>query len=382
MPKPAIQMVDLRSQYSRIKQEIDAAVLSCISSTQYINGPAVREFQNALEEYLGVKCVIPCANGTDALQIALMAANLERGDEVIVPSFTYVATAEVIALLGLRPVMVDVDPDTFNLTADIVEEAITPKTRAVVPVHLFGQSADMEGIMAVAEKYGLFVVEDNAQAIGADYTFGNGTTRKTGTIGHIGCTSFFPSKNLGCYGDGGALTTNDERLAAQLRIIANHGQQKKYYHDLVGVNSRLDSIQAAILKVKLQYLDEYSAARQRAAAYYDRALGGIEELQTPRRSPSSTHVFHQYTLRVKDGRREALQQYLAERGIPTMIYYPLPLYQQKAFAHFVREGFSLPATEELCGEVLSLPVHTEMEEKHLAKISDSVREFFALALPS
>ncbi len=371
-----IQMVDLGAQYLRIKDEIDQAILETVASTQYIQGPQVKAFQTNLENYLGVKHVIPCANGTDALQIAFMALELQPGDEVIVPSFTYVATAEVIALLHLKPVMVDVDPDTFNITAELIEKAITPNTRAIVPVHLYGQSADMEAIMQVAEKHGLFVVEDNAQAIGSDYTFSNGTMKKTGTIGHIGCTSFFPSKNLGCMGDGGAMMTNDDELAAKLRMIANHGQQKKYYHDVTGVNSRLDSLQAAILNVKLQYLDEYSAARQSAAAFYDDVFKNIEALKTPARQHNSTHVFHQYTLRVKNGKRDELQEYLSAIGIPSMIYYPVPLYKQKAFEQYVPAGFSLPVTELLCREVISLPIHTEMEEDLLGHITETVRSFF------
>ncbi len=369
-------MVDLGSQYLRIKDEIDKAVQDTLSSTQYIQGPQVKTFQAALETYLGVRHVIPCANGTDALQIAFMALGLQPGDEVIVPSFTYVATAEVIALLHLKPVMVDVDPDTFNITADIIEKAITPRTKAIVPVHLYGQSADMEDIMALAEQHNLFVVEDNAQAIGADYTFKNGVVKKTGTIGHIGCTSFFPSKNLGCMGDGGAMMTNDDALAAKLRMIANHGQQKKYYHDVTGVNSRLDSLQAAILNIKLRHLDEYSAARQSAAAFYDEAFQNIQELQTPARQHNSTHVFHQYTLRVKNSRRDDLQAYLSEKGIPSMIYYPVPLYKQKAFEKYVPAGFTLPVTEQLCREVISLPIHTEMDGELLGFISESVCSFF------
>ncbi len=371
-----IQMVDLKGQYQKIKSEINVAVLDCIENAQFIQGPQVKTFQQDLEEYLGVRHVIPCANGTDALQIAFMALGLQPGDEVIVPSFTYVATAEVIALLHLKPVMVDVHPDTFNITAELVEAAITPKTKAIVPVHLFGQSADMESIMQVTEKHGLFVVEDNAQAIGADYFFKTGKTQKAGTIGHIGTTSFFPSKNLGCYGDGGALMTNDDALAAQIRMIANHGQRKKYYHEVVGVNSRLDSLQAAILSVKLQYLDAYAAARQSAAAYYDEAFKEIEDIQIPVRQHNSTHVFHQYSLLIKEGRRDELQQYLAERGIPSMIYYPVPLYRQNAFKQYVPEGFQLPVTERLCGEVISLPIHTEMDEELLKYISGSIKSFF------
>ena len=376
MSMASIQMVDLKGQYERIKPEIDAEVLGCIASTAYINGPQVQGFQRNLEAYLGIKNVIPCANGTDALQVAMMALGLEPGDEVIVPAFTYVATAEVIALLRLTPVMVGVDPATFNITTDIIRAAITPRTKAVVPVHLFGQSADMEPIMQVAAEHGLFVIEDNAQSIGGDYTFGDGTRKKTGTVGHVGCTSFFPSKNLGCYGDGGAIFTDDDELAARLRMTVNHGQAKKYYHSVVGVNSRLDSLQAAILNVKLKYLDEYCAARQTAADYYDAAFAGLEELQTPARQPNSTHVFHQYTLQVKNGRRDALQQHLQTRGIPSMIYYPVPLYRQEAFAPFVTPDFVLPEVEDLCSSVLSLPIHTEMKEDQLTFITRTVREFF------
>ena len=370
-------MVDLKTQYARLQEEIDHAVLEVIRSAAFINGPQVREFQSNLEEYLGAKHVIPCANGTDALQIALMAIGLEPGDEVIVPAFTYVATAEVIALLGLRPVMVDVDPDTFNVTAELVERAITPRTKAVVPVNLFGQSCELEPIMKVAGRHGLWVVEDNAQAIGADYTFADGHRQKAGTIGHIGCTSFYPSKNLGAYGDGGAIYTNDEKLANKLRMIANHGQTRRYYHGLVGVNSRLDSIQAAILNIKLKHLDEYAAARQSAADYYDRAFSGIEQLQTPVRHERSTHVFHQYTLTVKDGRRDELQAFLNEKGIPTMIYYPVPLYEQEAYKEsMANEIDKLPATDYLCRSVISLPMHTELDEEMLAYISGAVKQFF------
>lgn len=371
-----IQMVDLKSQYLKIKDEIDAAVLDCIASTQFINGPQVKEFQVALEQYLKVKHVITCANGTDALQIALMALGLEPGDEVIVPTFTYVATAEVIGLLQLKPVMVDVDPNTFNLTAEIIEKAITPKTKAIVPVHLFGQCADMESIMAVATRHGLFVIEDNAQAIGADYTFSNGIKQKAGTIAHIGTTSFFPSKNLGCYGDGGAIMTNDDNLAEKIRIIANHGQRKKYYHEVLGVNSRLDSMQAAILNVKLQYLDEYCAARQGVARFYDRELGNIAGLKTPARAANSTHVFHQYTLQIPAEKRESFINYLGEKGIPSMIYYPVPLYKQAAFSKYWQENKVLPVTEKLCQTVVSLPIHTEMESELMQYITDSVKTFF------
>lgn len=371
-----IQMVDLKGQYNKIKTEVDQAVISCISSSAFINGPAVKEFQASLESYLGVKHVIPCANGTDSLQIAMMALELQPGDEVICPAFTYVATAEVIGLLGLTPVLVDVDPKTFNLTASEVEKAITPNTKAIVPVHLYGQSCDMEPIMKLAEKHNLYVIEDNAQAIGSDYTFSNGKTAKTGTIGHIGSTSFFPSKNLGCYGDGGALMTNDDNLAQKMRMIANHGQEKKYYHKVLGCNSRLDTIQAAILNIKLSYLDEYGASRNKMASYYDEAFSNIKELEVPARQYNSTHVFHQYTLKVKNGRRNELQQYLIELGIPSMIYYPLPLYEQEAFKQFVRADFKLDTTEKLCNEVLSLPIHTEMDIDHMNFVCRSIQTFF------
>ena len=373
MEAPSIQMVDLKTQYDRLKPEIDKAIQEVLETTAFIGGPAVKRFQTNLEKYLQVKHVIPCANGTDALQIAMMAVGLQPGDEVIVPAFTYVATAEVIALLQLKPVMVDVDPHTFNITAEIIENAITPHTRAVVPVNLFGQSCDMEPIMAVAKAHNLWVIEDNAQAIGADYTFGNGRKAKTGTIGHIGCTSFYPSKNLGAYGDGGAIYTNDDVLADHLYKIANHGQVRRYYHDVVGCNSRLDALQAAILDVKLQYLDENASARQRAAAWYDQALGDISALQIPARQPNSTHVFHQYTLMVENGRRDALQQYLQEKGIPTMIYYPLPLYEQEAFKPFTDIRF-LPVTDRLCKGVISLPMHPELTTDQLEYIAEGVRK--------
>jgi UDP-2-acetamido-2-deoxy-ribo-hexuluronate aminotransferase len=371
-----IQMVDLRKQYHNIKTEIDEAILSCIESTEFINGSQVKAFQSSFEQYLGAKHVIPCANGTDALQIAMMALGLKSGDEVIVPSFTYVATAEVIALLGLSPVMIDSDKDTFNVTASLIEKAITNKTKAIVPVHLFGQNCDMESIMALAAKHNLYVIEDNAQAIGANYTFSDGFTQKSGTIGHIGCTSFFPSKNLGCYGDGGAIMTNDDDLAEKIRMVANHGQKKKYFHQVVGVNSRLDSIQAAILNIKLKHLDEYSNARNKVADFYDNAFKNITALQTPVRQHNSTHVFHQYTLQVKNGKREALQAYLQAEGIPSMIYYPVPLYKQEAFKHYQSDDFSLPVTENLCKSVMSLPIHTEMDENTLSYITNTVKAFF------
>ncbi|MBK7932410.1 MAG: DegT/DnrJ/EryC1/StrS family aminotransferase [Acidobacteria bacterium] len=373
--KPIV-MVDLKGQYEKIKDEIDAAVLGTVSSTQFINGPQVADLQKNLEAYLGIEHVIPCANGTDALQIAMMALGLEPGDEVIVPAFTFIATAEVIALLRLTPVMVDVDEGTFNVTAEAVEAGITPRTKAIVPVHMFGQSCDMEPIMAVAAKHGIPVIEDNAQAIGADYIFADGRRAKTGTVGDIGCTSFFPSKNLGCYGDGGAIFTNDGDLAEKMRIVANHGQTRRYYHDRVGVNSRLDSIQAAVLNVKLPHLDEYCDARRAVAERYDAAFADIDGVKTPAREPRSTHVFHQYTLRIADGRRDELNAFLAARDIPSMIYYPVPLYKQEAFKETADPNFTLPATERLCEQVLSLPIHTEMDRDTQDQIIAGVQEFF------
>lgn len=373
-----IQMVDLKAQYQVIKKEVDAAVLACIESAAFINGPQVRSFKEHLEQYLNVNTVIPCANGTDALQIALMGLGLQPGDEVIVPTFTYVATAEVIGLLQLTPVMVDVDPDTFNVTAELIRPAIGPKTKAIVPVHLFGQSADMEAILDLAKEHHLYVIEDNAQAIGADYTFSDGRICKTGTLGHIGCTSFYPSKNLGAYGDGGALFTQDSVLGEQLKVIASHGQRKRYYHDCIGVNSRLDSIQAAILDIKLAKLDAYAQARQKVAAYYDKALGGIENLQIPVRQHNSTHVFHQYTLKVPANKRDALKEYLQEKGIPSMIYYPVPLNEQEAFKGITKSAEpTFPTTEQLCQTVLSLPIHTEMDEEQLHYICQAIVDFFS-----
>lgn len=371
-----IQMVDLKSQYEKIREEVNAGIQDCLDNTAFINGPAVKEFQQDFEKYLNVKHVIPCANGTDALQIAMMALDLKAGDEIICPAFTYVATAEVIGLLGLKPVMVDVNENTFDIELEGLEKYLTPNTRAIVPVHLYGQSADMEKILEFAQKHNLLVIEDNAQAIGSDYTFSDGTVKKTGTIGHIGCTSFFPSKNLGCYGDGGALLTNDDELALKIRMIANHGQAKKYYHKVLGCNSRLDTLQAAVLKVKLKHLDEYSAARNKMADYYDENLAGISEIQIPDRMKNSTHVFHQYTLRIKNGKRDALQQYLGEKNIPSMIYYPLPLYKQEAFQQYVDEGFSLPVTEKLCSEVISLPIHTEFDQNVSDFIISEIKNFF------
>lgn len=371
-----IQMVDVKSQYLKIKAEVDSGIQEVLDSSAFINGPKVYEFQKSLEDYLSVKHVIPCANGTDALQIALMAAGLQPGDEVIVPAFTYVATAEVIALLRLKPVMVDVDVDTFNICIESVRAALTPKTKAIVPVHLYGQSADMEALMQIAEENSLWVIEDNAQAIGAEYTFSHGKKQKTGTLGHIGCTSFYPSKNLGCYGDGGAIFTNDDDTGALLKKIANHGQDKRYYHDVIGCNSRLDSIQAAILQAKLPHLDSYCDARRMVADAYDRAFMDIDALRTPVRSSFSTHVFHQYTLRVMDGKRDSLAEYLKSKNIPSMIYYPVPLYKQKAFQPFSGGIDYLENTEKLCDEVISLPIHTEMADNQIEYIIASVRGFF------
>ncbi|MFC0775997.1 DegT/DnrJ/EryC1/StrS family aminotransferase [Terrimonas alba] len=371
-----IQMVDLKGQYEKIKAEIDKNILECLSNATFINGPAVTTFQKDFEAYLDVKHVIPCANGTDALQIAMMALDLKPGDEVICPAFTYVATAEVIGLLGLKPVMVDVNTETFNIEMSGLENVLTPNTKAIVPVHLYGQTADMEHVMNFAKKYNLYVIEDNAQAIGADYTFTNGAIKKAGTIGHIGCTSFFPSKNLGCYGDGGALMTDDNELAVKIRMIANHGQEKKYYHKVLGCNSRLDTLQAEVLTIKLKYLDEYSAARNKMASYYDENLAGTKGLQIPVRANRSTHVFHQYTLKVKDGKRDELQEYLSSKKIPSMIYYPLPLYRQDAFSSYVPAGFTLPVTEQLCQEVISIPIHTEFDKETADYIISTIKEFF------
>ena len=369
-----IQMVDLQTQYQRIKKEIDAGIEEVINSAAFIKGPKVAEFQAHLEQYTGAKHVINVGNGTDALQIALMGLGLQPGDEVITPTFTFIATAEVVALLGLTPVVVDVDWNTMNMDIESVRRAITPKTKAIVPVHLFGQCADMESIMALAEEHHLYVVEDACQAIGAQYTFSNGKTKQAGTIGHIGCTSFFPSKNLGCYGDGGAIFTNDDALDARMRAIANHGMVVRYHHDMIGVNSRLDSIQAAVLDAKLPHLDEYIAARQKAAAYYDQAFGNNDKLLIPGRQEHSTHVFHQYTLRVVGADRDRLREGLAERGIPAMIYYPVPLHQQKAYLDPRYKDGDFPVAEKLAACVLSLPMHTELDEEQLAFITSSVLE--------
>lgn len=367
-----IQMVDLKGQYEKIKSEIDSGIQDVINTTAFINGPAVKEFQADFEKYLNVKHVIPCANGTDALQIAMMALGLKAGDEVITASFTYVATAEVIGLLGLTPVLVDVYPNTFDIDIEAIEKAITPKTKAIVPVHLFGQCADMERIMNLAKKHHLYVIEDVAQAIGADYTFSDGKKQKAGTIGTIGCTSFFPSKNLGCYGDGGAIYTNDEELAKKLKMIAHHGQSVQYVHDVLGCNSRLDTIQAVVLKAKLKHLDEYAAARNKAAMYYDKILANHPKIKTPARVKNSTHVFHQYTIQLNGVDRAKLREQLAERGIPAMIYYPIPLHEQKAFASPRYKKGDFPVTEKLCTSVLSLPMHTEMDEETLKFICDNL----------
>lgn len=370
-----IQMVDLKSQYEKIKTEVDAAIMQVIENTAFINGPEVKAFQAELEEYLKVKHVIPCANGTDALQIAMMALGLKPGDEVITANFTYVATAEVIALLGLTPVLVDVLPDTFDIDLAAVEKAITPKTKAIVPVHLFGQCADMEALMTLAKKHNLFVIEDTAQAIGADYTYSDGSKHKAGTMGTVGCTSFFPSKNLGCYGDGGAIYTNDDTLAKSIRMIANHGQSVQYYHDSIGVNSRLDSIQAAILRIKLRELDGYAKARNAAAAYYDKAFANHPKVKTPARAKNSTHVFHQYTLQLKGVDRAALKDYLASKDIPAMIYYPVPLHLQKAYTDARYKAGDFPVTEQLCATVISLPMHTELDAETLKYITSEVLSF-------
>jgi len=368
-------MVDLLGQYENIQTEVDKAVIDVIRSTAFINGPAVKEFQEDLEKYLDVKHVIPCANGTDALQIAMMALGLKPADEVITATFTYVATAEVIALLGLTPVLVDVDPNTFCIDVGALERNITDKTKAIVPVHLYGQCANMEAIMEIAEKHKLFVIEDTAQAIGSEYTFSNGATTKSGTIGDIGCTSFFPSKNLGCYGDGGAIFTNDDELAKKMRMIANHGQSVRYYHDEIGVNSRLDTIQAAVLKIKLQHLDKYCEFRNNAANYYNSRFEDHPKIKVPFVDPKSTHVFHQYTLQLTGVDRDGLQKHLETKGIPSMIYYPVALHMQKAYASDRYKEGDFPVTEELCKKVISLPMHTELDEDQLKYICDSVLEF-------
>lgn len=371
-----LSMVDLKSQYQKIKPEVDKAIQEVIDSAQFIKGSQVKEFQENLASYLDCKYVTACGNGTDALQVAMMALGLKPGDEVITTNFTFIATVEVIALLGLKPVLVDVYSDTFNINVAEIEKAITPKTKAIVPVHLFGQCANMEAIMNIANKNNLFVIEDNAQAIGADYKFTDGSKQKAGTIGHIGCTSFFPSKNLGCYGDGGALCTNDDILANTISSIVNHGMQKRYYHDRIGINSRLDSIQAAILNVKLPLLNQYIEARQNAAAFYTDAFSKISAIETPNVANFTTHAFHQYTLKVKNGKRDELKEYLNEKGIPAMIYYPVSLHQQKAFIEFNDSSKDFPITNELINQVISLPMHTELDKEQLNYIVNMLKAFF------
>jgi UDP-2-acetamido-2-deoxy-ribo-hexuluronate aminotransferase len=369
-----IQMVDLQSQYYKIKNEVDNAVLNVMDSAAFINGPEVKSFQNELESYLEVNHVIPCANGTDALQIALMALDLKEGDEVITADFTFAATVEVIHLLKLKSVLVDVDYDTFTISTEAIKKAITPKTKAIIPVHIFGQCANMEEILKIAEEHNLYVIEDNAQAIGSEYTFSDGTVRQAGTMSTVGTTSFFPSKNLGCYGDGGAIFTNNDELAHRLRGIVNHGMYERYYHDEVGVNSRLDSIQAAVLRKKLPHLDTYNEARGRAADYYDEAFAGHADILTPKRAENSTHVFHQYTLRILNGKRNELQKFLTEKEIPAMIYYPVALRKQKAYYQESNDA-DFVNTDKLLDQVISLPMHTELDEEQLKYITDAVLEF-------
>ncbi|MCS7077243.1 MAG: DegT/DnrJ/EryC1/StrS family aminotransferase [Bacteroidia bacterium] len=367
-----IQMVDLRSQYHNIQQEIDKAILDVVESSAFINGPAVKQFADNLAKYLNVKHVIPCANGTDALQIAMMALDLEPGDEVITPSFSYIAAAETIAILRLKPVFVDSDPNTFNIDIESLKKAITPKTKAIIPVHLFGQVCDMQPILEIANNYDIPVIEDTAQAIGAEYTFSDGTKKKAGTMGTVGTTSFFPSKNLGCYGDGGAMFTNDDTLAEKLRMIANHGSKVRYYHEIVGMNSRLDSIQAAILDVKLKYLDNYILARRQAADKYDALLKDMNEVITPYRAPYGYHVFHQYTLRLKKQNNQEVHKKLAQKNIPSMIYYPVVGHKQNMFSAY--HAIYLPVAEQLQKEVLSLPMHTELTDIQISYITDHLKE--------
>ena len=370
-----IQMVDTKTQYQRIKPEVDQAVLDVIGSTAFINGKAVHDFTAHLGSYLHVKHTIPCANGTDALQIAMMALGLRPGDEVITPSFTYIATTEVIALLGLTPVFVEVDPRTFCMDLSSLEKAITSRTKAIVPVHLYGQAAPMEEIMKIADAHGLFVIEDNAQAIGCNYIYPDGSRKKTGTIGHIGTTSFYPSKNLGAFGDGGAIFTNNEEWAAKMKMIANHGQSRQYYHDLVGCNSRLDSIQAAVLDIKLRHLDEYAAARRKAADFYDKAFAGNMKITIPYRATYSDHVFHQYTVLLNGVDRDGLKTFLASQQVPAMIYYPVPGHKQKMFQHFNSASVDLPVTDDLTHRVISLPIHTELDKEQLEYITSKVLEY-------
>lgn len=369
-----LQMVDLKRQYEHIKADVDAAIQEVIDNTAFIGGEHVQKLSTELADYIGVKHVIPCANGTDALQIALMSLGLNEGDEVITTSFTFIATVEVIAFLKLKPVFVDVDKDTFTMDPEGLKAAITPKTKAIIPVHLYGQTADMEPIMAIANEHNIPVIEDNAQAIGGKYTFSNGKTVMNGSIGLISCTSFFPSKNLGCYGDGGAIFTNDDKVADQLRMIANHGQSKRYYHDIVGCNSRLDNIQAAVLRIKLPKLNDYCSSRRSAADYYDNAFAGNEHIITPHRANNSYHVYHQYTLKLKGVNRDEVQKMLAERDVPSMIYYPVPCHKQKMLAEYDSTDVSLPVTEMLQDCVISLPIHTELSEEELKYITDNFLE--------
>ena len=371
-----LQMVDLKGQYAEIKDEVDASFKEVIESTAFINGPQVQQFQKELEEYLGVKHVIPCANGTDALQIAMMGLDLKPGDEVITADFTFAATVEVIALLQLTPVLVDVKPDTFNIDPEAIKKAITPKTKAIVPVHLFGQSAEMDEILKIAREHDLYVIEDNAQAIGGNFHAEDGKTHKTGVMGDVGATSFFPSKNLGCYGDGGAIFTNDDKLAHSIRGIVNHGMYERYHHDVVGVNSRLDSLQAAVLRAKLPRLDKYNDARKAAAKKYDAAFAGQEGIVTPLiKGKPDTHVFHQYTLKITNGNRDALAKHLQEKGIPFGIYYPIPLHSQKAYADERYNEADFPVTNQLVKEVISLPMHTELDDEQIDYIAKTIRDF-------
>lgn len=370
-----LQMVDTKTQYLKIKKEIDEAVIAVMESSQFIGGKVVNDFAVNLATYHDCKHVIPCANGTDALQIAMMALGLQPGDEVITPSFTYIATVEVAALLHIKPIFVEVDPATFCIDPAVIEKAITPKTKAIVPVHLYGHAADMEPIMQIAKKHNLFVIEDNAQAIGNVYAFADGSKKKTGTIGDIGCTSFYPSKNLGAFGDGGAIMTNDDALADKLKMIASHGQSKRYYHDVVGCNSRLDAMQAAILDIKLKHLDEYIEARRKAADFYDAAFAGNEKITTPYRAANNKHVFHQYTLILNGVDRDALHQFLADNGVPSMIYYPVPAHRQKMFDAFGGSDYKLETTDWLTERVISLPIHTELEEEQQQLIVNKVLEF-------
>jgi dTDP-4-amino-4,6-dideoxygalactose transaminase len=368
-------MVDTKTQYQKIKNEVDSAVIAVLESSQFIGGKVVSDFASHLAHYQGNKHVIPCANGTDALQIAMMALGLKAGDEVITPSFTYIATVEVAALLGIKPIFVEVDKQTFCIDPQSIENAITPKTKAIVPVHLYGHAAEMEKIMAIAKKHNLFVIEDNAQAIGNKYQFSDGTIKKTGSIGHIGCTSFYPSKNLGAFGDGGAISTEDDVLAEKIRMIASHGQSKRYYHDVVGCNSRLDAVQAAILDIKLKHLDGYISSRQKAADFYDQAFKGNKKIETPYRENNNSHVFHQYTLIIYDASRDELSNYLTEQGVPNMIYYPVPAHRQKMFDAFGGSEYHLPITDWLTERVISLPIHTELDEEQQQFICEKVLSF-------